>query len=165
MDKAKEITDKPLVKIAASVVTTDTLAVHSRADMTTMQSTVEAGRRAFKKAGISTHDVNVAEVHDSYTISEIMALEDLGFANKGKGGALAHEGMTQLGGQMPVNTSGGLKARGHPCGATGVAQLVELVQQLRGEAGDRQVKDAKIGMAHNLGGTGGTCAVHILEVV
>jgi acetyl-CoA C-acetyltransferase len=166
LDKAKELgQEKPLVRIAASVVATDTLAVHSRKEMTTMQSTVAAGRKAFKMAGIETHDVNVAELHDSFTIAEIIALEDLGFATKGKGGALAKEGMTQLGGQMPVNTSGGLKARGHPCGATGVAQIVELFRQLRGEAGERQVKDARVGLAQNLGGTGGTCVVNILEVV
>jgi acetyl-CoA C-acetyltransferase len=165
MDKAKEITDGPIVRIAASVVATDTLAVHSRPDMTTMGSTVAAGKRAFKMAGIERADVNVAEIHDSYTIAEIMALEDLGFANKGKGGSLAKEGITQLGGQMPVNTSGGLKARGHPAGATGVAQMIELYTQLKGKAGDRQVKDARYGLAHNLGGTGGTCIVHILEVV
>jgi len=94
-----------------------------------------------------------------------MALEDLGFAPKGKGGSMAREGITALGGKMPVNTSGGLKARGHPVGATGVAQVVELVQQLRGEAGERQVKDARVGLAQNVGGTGGTCVVHILEVV
>jgi acetyl-CoA C-acetyltransferase len=164
MEKAKEFTDK-IIKISASVVATDTLAVHSRDDLTTIRSTFMAGRKAFKKADLTTDKIDIAEVHDSYTIGEIMALEDLGFAQKGKGGALAREGLTQLGGQMPVNTSGGLKARGHPCGATGVAQAVEIVQQLRGEAEKRQVKDARVGMTHNLGGTGGTCVVHIMEAV
>jgi acetyl-CoA C-acetyltransferase len=163
LEKAKKYTEKP-VKIAASVIATDSLAVHSREDMTTIQSTVVAGRKAFKMAGLKNSNVDVAEVHDSYTIGEIMAMEDLGFAPKGKGGGLAREGVTCLGGKMPVNTSGGLKARGHPVGATGVAQVVELVQQLRGEAGERQVKGAKTGLTHNIGGTGGTCVVHILEV-
>lgn len=164
MDRAKEFTDQ-LIKVSASVVATDTLAVHSRDDLTTIKSTFVAGRKAFKQADMKIDRIDVAEVHDSYTIAEIMALEDLGFAQKGKGGSLAREGLTQLGGQMPVNTSGGLKARGHPCGATGVAQAVEILHQLRGEAGDRQVKDARVGLTHNLGGTGGTCVVHIMEVV
>jgi acetyl-CoA C-acetyltransferase len=163
-EKAKKYADRP-VKISASVIATDALAVHSRPDMTVMGSTVWAGKRALKMSGHKTEDIDIAEVHDSYTIGEIMALEDLGFAPKGKGGSMAREGITALGGKMPVNTSGGLKARGHPVGATGVAQVVELVQQLRGEAGERQVKDARVGLAQNVGGTGGTCVVHILEVV
>jgi acetyl-CoA C-acetyltransferase len=103
-------------------------------------------------------------VHDCFTIAEICAIEDLGFCLKGEAGRLTEEGITALDGDLPVNTSGGLKACGHPVGATGIKQICEVVQQLRGEAGKRQVPDAEIGMTHNVGGTGATVAVHILEV-
>jgi acetyl-CoA C-acetyltransferase len=103
-------------------------------------------------------------VHDCFTIAEICAIEDLGFCRKGEGGRLTMEGVTALGGDLPVNTSGGLKACGHPVGATGIKQVWEVVTQLRGEAGKRQVDGARIGMTHNVGGTGATVAVHILEV-
>ncbi len=104
-------------------------------------------------------------VHDSYTISEILAVEDLGFFEKGLGGKATEDGETSLKGNIPINTSGGLKARGHPFGATGIAQVNELVIQLRGNADQRQVKNATRGLAHNMGGTGGTALVHILEVI
>ncbi len=121
-----------------------------------------AAERAFKQARLTPKDVQLAEVHDNFTISEILAIEDLGFFPKGEGGKATVDGQTPLGGKLAVNTSGGLKARGDPIGATGVAQIVELVTQLRGEAGKRQVADAEGGLAQNVGGTGATAVVHIL---
>ena len=103
------------------------------------------------------------EVHDCFSINGLLAIEDLGFVEKGKAGSFVEDGMTEIGGEIPVNPSGGLKARGHPLGATGIAQAAEIVWQLRGEAGKRQVKDMEVGMTHNIGGTGGTAAVHILS--
>ncbi|MDD1736402.1 MAG: thiolase domain-containing protein, partial [Methanothrix sp.] len=102
-----------------------------------------------------------AEVHDCFTIAEILAIEDLGFVEKGQGGKATEEGLTARGGSLPINTSGGLKACGHPVGATGIKQAYEIVLQLRGEAGKRQVGEAEIGLAHNVGGSGGTALVHI----
>ena len=130
-----------------------------------MRSTVAAAGRAYEMAGIGPGDIKVAEVHDSYTISEIIAIEDLGFFKKGDGGFATERGDTALNSKITVNPSGGLKARGHPLGATGIAQINELVLQLRGDGGGRQVKDATVGLAHNIGGTGGTAVVNILEVV
>jgi acetyl-CoA C-acetyltransferase len=115
-------------------------------------------------AGLSTRDIDLVEVHDCFTIAEICAIEDLGFCRKGEAGKMTEEGVTALSGSLPVNTSGGLKACGHPVGATGIKQVFEIVQQLRGEAGKRQIDDAEIGMTHNVGGTGATVAVHILGV-
>ena len=120
---------------------------------------------AYKQAKIKPKDIDVAEVHDCFTIAEILAIEDLGFFKKGEGGKAAEEGVTALDGDKPINTSGGLKAKGHPVGATGVAQVVEIVKQLRGEADKRQVKDARIGLTHNIGGSGASCVVHIMEAV
>jgi acetyl-CoA C-acetyltransferase len=113
-------------------------------------------------AGIGPDDIDVAEVHDCFTIAEICAIEDLGFVEKGQGGRYVEEGNTAIGGRIPVNTSGGLKACGHPVGATGIKQAAEIINQLRGEAGKRQVEGAEIGLAHNVGGSGATALVHIL---
>ena len=104
-------------------------------------------------------------MHDCFTIAEIVVLEDLGLVEKGKGGTAAESGMTRLGGKIPVNTSGGLKSKGHPVGATGVAQVAEIVTQLRGDAGERQVENARIGLTQNMGGSGGSTLIHIMEVV
>ena len=123
-----------------------------------------AAQRAFKQAKLEPKQVHLAEVHDNFTISELLAVEDLGFFAKGEGARATADGQTLIGGQVAVNTSGGLKARGDPIGATGVAQVVELVTQLRGAAGKRQVAGAKYGLAQNVGGTGGTVVVHILGV-
>ena len=131
-------------------------------DLTTFDCTIEAAKEAYEMAGLSPQDIDVAEVHDCFTIAEIMAIEDLGFFEKGKGGPAVEEGLTEVGGRIPVNPSGGLLSKGHPVGATGAAQLYELVKQLRGEAGN-QVKEAEIGLAQNLGGTGAICTVHILR--
>ena len=118
---------------------------------------------AYKMAGIKSSDVSFAEVHDCFTITQIINTEDLGFFEKGKGGQAVLDGKTAIDGQIPINPSGGLKAKGHPIGATGLSQIYEAVTQLRGEAGDRQVKSAKIGMTHNIGGTASTCCVHIFR--
>ena len=118
---------------------------------------------AYKAAQVKPADINLAEVHDCFTIAEIMVSEALGFAKPGQGGKLVESGATALGGKIPINTSGGLKSKGHPVGATGVAQIVELTEQLRQESGPRQVKDARIGLAQNMGGTGGSSTVSILE--
>ncbi|RLF40124.1 MAG: thiolase domain-containing protein [Thermoplasmata archaeon] len=164
LEKAKEYTDK-IVKIIGSGQATDSLALHGREDICTFMSTVKASREAYKQAGIQPKDVDVAEVHDCFTIAEILAIEDLGFVKKGEGGKAVEEGLTARDGEIPVNPSGGLKAKGHPVGATGVAQVAEIVLQLRGEAGKRQIPDARIGLAHNIGGSGASCTVHILEAV
>ncbi|MCD6317773.1 thiolase domain-containing protein [Candidatus Aerophobetes bacterium] len=163
-EMAKEYTDKP-IKIIGVGHATDTIALHGRNDITTLKATVEAGKRAYTMAGIKPEDIDLAEVHDCFTIAEICAMEDLGFAKKGEGGKAVEEGLTEIDGKIPINPSGGLKSKGHPVGATGIAQVVEVVTQLRGKAGERQVKDAKIGLTHNLGGSGGSVIVHILEVM
>ena len=161
-DKAKKYKDK-FVKIVGSGQASDTLALHARRDICTLDATVNASRMAYKQSNISPKEINVAEVHDCFTIAEICAIEDLGFVKKGDGGKAIDNKITTLDGSLPVNTSGGLKAKGHPVGATGVAQIVEIALQLRGEAQKRQVKDARIGLAHNVGGSGATCTVHIME--
>ena len=143
----------------------DTLALHARRDITTLDATVYAGRRAYRQANKNPADINLAEVHDCFTIAEVCAIEDLGFVEKGQGGKAVEDHVTTLGGRIPVNTSGGLKSKGHPVGATGVAQIVEVTQQLRGDAGERQVHDAHVGLTHNVGGSGATCVVHILEAM
>ncbi len=153
--------EKP-VEVLASAQASDSPALSDKRDITSFHATQKAGEEAFSQAGLSREDVDLAEIHDCFTMAEIIALEDLGFFAKGEGGRGAVEGMTKLGGAMPVNTSGGLKSKGHPVGATGVAQIHELTLQLRGEAGARQVPGAEVGLAHNLGGSGATCAVHIL---
>ncbi|MCW7080261.1 MAG: thiolase domain-containing protein [Candidatus Methanospirare jalkutatii] len=161
-EKARSYTDSPIYILASSLAS-DALSLHSRRDITTMDATVEAARKAFKAARIEPSEVKVAEVHDIYTISEIVSIEDLGFFKKGEGGKATEEGETEIGGKIAVNPSGGLKACGHPPGATGIRQAVEIVLQLRGEAGKRQVPNAEIGLSHNIGGTGGTATVHIFS--
>jgi acetyl-CoA C-acetyltransferase len=159
---ARQYTDTP-VYIKASAQASDTLSLFSRRSITTLDATVHAAREAYRQAKLSPRKIDLAEVHDCFTIAEICAYEDLGFIGKGKGGKLIENGVTEIGGKIPVNTSGGLKAKGHPVGATGVAQMAEIVMQLRGEAGKRQVKGAEIGLAHNVGGSGATATVHILS--
>ncbi len=163
MDKAKKYTDTP-VRILSSSQASDTLALHSRESICGFKATAAAAREAFRLAGIDNNEVDFAEVNDNFTISEILAIEDLGFFSKGEGGKAIEEGLTEIGGDIPVNTSGGLKAKGDPIGATGVSQIYELVTQLRGEAGDRQVDGAEIGLSHNVGGTGSTVVISILGV-
>ena len=165
LDLAKRVSKKPLVKIMGSGHATDTIALHSRDDLTELRATQKAAEKAYKMANKKPQDIDLVEVHDCFTIAEICVIEALGFVEKGRGGKATEDGMTKLGGEIPVNTSGGLKSKGHPVGATGVAQVVEIVKQLRGEAGERQVKNAKVGMAQNMGGSGGSTLVHIMEVV
>ncbi len=160
-DIAKKITDTP-VYIKACCQASDYIALHSRRDLLTMTSVVKASRNAYKIAKIEPKDVQVAEVHDVFTIAEIIAYEDLGFCKKGEGAKLIREGETEIGGKIPVNTSGGLKACGHAVGATGIRQAVEIVLQLRGDANGRQV-DAETGLALNIGGTGATAVVTIFS--
>jgi len=163
LDIAKDFTERP-VEIIASAQASDTLALNQRKSITEMVASKVAARRAFDMAKLQPKDIDVVEAHDNFTITEIMAIEDMGFFPKGQGGKASLEGKTSLSGEIPVNTSGGLKARGDPLGATGVAQIVELVQQLRGKADKRQVPGAKVGLAQNVGGTGATVIVHILGV-
>lgn len=163
LEKAKEIVAKDkIVKVAASEQATDTIALHDRKIITSLNAAKVAAQKAYKKAGIKPEDVDVAEVHDCFTIAEIIATEDLGFFKPGEGGRAALEGETTFGGKIVINTSGGLKACGHPVGATGIKQAVEIAWQLRGEAEKTQVENAEIGLTHNVGGSGGTAVVHIL---
>ena len=160
-DIAKQYTDMP-IKFLGFGQGTDSISLHDRSDLTTFKATVAAARMAYKMAGVSQKDIDFVELHDCFTIAEIVATEDLGFFEKGQGGKAAEEGITRLDGKIPVNPSGGLKSKGHPVGATGVAQVWEVMMQLRERAGARQVKDAEIGMTHNVGGSGGTAVVNIL---
>ena len=156
---------KPLVKIIGSGVGTDTLALHQRDDITRLNAVKVSAERAFKMAGVGLSDIDLAEVHDCFTIAEICILEELGFAEKGKGGLFTEQGHTALTGKIPINTSGGLKSKGHPVGATGAAQVVEIVEQLTGKSGERQIKNAKIGLAQNMGGSGASSVTHIMSLM
>lgn len=160
----KLLRGRPLVRVAGIGHATDHMALHTRRDLTALPAVSKAAQRALAMAGRKLSDVHVLEVHDCFTIAEIMVLEALGFCAPGEGGKQAQSGRTALGGELPVNPSGGLKAKGHPVGATGIAQIVELTTQLRGEAGARQVAGARVGLAQNMGGTGASCVVTVLEV-
>ena len=150
-------------KVLAVVQTSDHVALDRKADITLFPAVKAAGEKAYSLAGLGPKQIDLAELHDCFTIAEIIASEDLGFAAKGEGGPLAASGDTEIGGRIPINTSGGLKAKGHPVGATGVGQICDVVMQLRGDAGERQVAKHEIGLAQNLGGSGATCVVTILE--
>ncbi len=139
--------------------------LQGREDVTTIPSTRAAAQQAFKQARIEPKDIDFAEVHDCFTIAEIVDIEDLGFFEKGEGVNAVREGITRLDGELPINPSGGLKSKGHPIGATGVGQVVEVYEQLLGRAGARQVKNAEIALTHNFGATGASCAVHIFRRV
>ncbi|HHS98030.1 MAG TPA: thiolase domain-containing protein [Chloroflexi bacterium] len=157
--------DHPVVRIAASAIGTDALAIHDRRDPLTLEGAALSAHRAYQQAGLGPKEIDLFELHDAFSIMAALSLEAAGFAEKGKGVRLALDGEITLHGRIPIATMGGLKARGHPVGATGVYQIVEVVQQLRGEAGDNQVPDARIGMAQNIGGSGATVITHILERV
>jgi len=160
---AKRFNNDP-VWITGLGLGTDTLSLMDRRDLTTIDATVEAAQQAYTMAGIEPRDVDVAVVHDCFTIAEIVAYEDLGFCKKGEGGKMIEEKRTYIGGDIPVNVDGGLKSKGHPIGATGVAMAVEITKQLRGEADHgRQVPNARIGLSHNVGGNGQHSAVHIFR--
>lgn len=159
-DLAKKFTDSP-VHILGSGQASDTIGLFERESLTSIGAAKIAAREAYEMSGLQPKDIDVAEVHDCFTIAEIIAYEDLGFCKAGEGGKLAEKGETKLGGRIPVNTSGGLKSKGHPVGATGTAQAYEIYLQLTGQADKRQVKDAEIGLSHNVGGSGATATVHI----
>lgn len=160
--KARELTDRP-IWIKGVGLATDTISLHDRKSLSRMDSVKLAAESAYKNANVTAKDISFAEVHDCFTIAEFLAIEGLGFCEIGQGGKLTEEGETSLEGSIPINPSGGLKGKGHPVGATGIAQGIEVVKQLRGKAGKRQVKDAEIGLTQNIGGSGATCVVHIFS--
>ena len=160
---ADKVMRKPRVVVAASAVATDTIAVHSRKDPMFLQAAYASSKHAYDMAGVTPKDIDVFELHDAFSIMAALSLEASGFAERGQGVKLALDNEISPKGRVPVCTRGGLKARGHPVGATGVYQLVEVVQQLRGECGVTQVDGAKIGMAQNIGGSGATIVTHILR--
>jgi acetyl-CoA C-acetyltransferase len=159
-EKAKKLNDTP-VWLTALGASSDKMMIAERQDLTSLLATKLAAEQAYRMANLTPKDIDMALVHDCFTIAEIMAYEDLGFCKKGDGGKLIQEGQTYIGGKIPVNVDGGLKAKGHPLGATGVAMTIEAVRQLRGEVGPRQVNDAEIALSHNIGETGQYCFVHI----
>jgi acetyl-CoA C-acetyltransferase len=158
---APSFNDDP-VYVAGSGQASD-VALHDRPDLTMIRAARLAGQQAYEMAGVAPADIRVAEVHDCFTIAEVIATEDLGFFAPGEGYRAAEEGLTARTGPRPINTSGGLKSKGHPVGASGAGQVVEAWKQLRGEAGDRQVVGVDLALTHNVGGTGQTCVVHIFE--
>lgn len=161
-DLAKKFTDTP-VHIIGSGQASDTIGLYERDNLTSLKAGKLAAHEAYKMAGITPDKVDVAEVHDCFTIAEIVAYEDLDFCKPGEGGRFIEEGSSQIGGKVAVNTSGGLKAKGHPVGATGTAQVYEIYEQLTDHGEKRQVKDAEIGLTHNIGGLGATGVVHIFR--
>lgn len=160
--KAKAISKKP-VWLDGLGCATDSMSVLRREKLTGLPSATEASRQAHAMAGSTPSQVRVAEVHDCFTIAELMAYEDLGFCEKGEGGAFIEDRQSWIGGSTPVNIDGGLKAKGHPIGTTGVSMACEIVSQLRGESGDRQVPDADLGLTHNVGGIGQYCFVNLFR--
>ncbi len=161
-DLAKKFTDTP-VQIVGSGQASDAIGIYEREELTSMKAGRLAGQEAYKMAGVKPKDLDIAEVHDCFTIAEIIAYEDLGLCKPGKGGSLVEEGTTTLDGEFPVNPSGGLKSKGHPVGATGTAQAYEIYMQLTGQAEKRQVSGAEVALSHNVGGSGATAAVHIYK--
>lgn len=159
---AKRFTDEPLYIIGSGQASDG--ALHDRKDVTTLRAARLASQQAYQMAGVTPKDVKMAEVHDCFTIAEVIATEDLGFFPAGDGFVAAEEGLTRRHGPKPVNTSGGLKSKGHPVGASGAGQVVEIWKQMRKQAGERQAPgDLDLALTHNVGGTGQTCAVHIFE--
>jgi acetyl-CoA C-acetyltransferase len=161
LERASEFTDKP-VRVLGIAQASDNVALDEKDDITTLRAVKISAEKAYKMAGLRPADIQFAEVHDCFTIAEIVAIEDLGFVKKGEGGPYSLAGRTCIQGELPVNTSGGLKAKGHPVGATGVGQICDVVQQIRGQADERQVKRNSLGLAQNLGGSGATSVVTIL---
>lgn len=158
-EQAKKLCDTP-IWINGSGHATDTISLHDRQDILTLKATVEAAKQAYSQARTEPKKIGMAEVHDCFTIAELLAIEDLGFVQKGLSGKFTEQGQTEIGSTIPINTSGGLKAKGHPIGASGVAQAIEAVLQLRGDAGKRNT-NAETALTHNVGGSGGTSVVHI----
>ncbi|MBD3414222.1 MAG: thiolase domain-containing protein [Candidatus Aminicenantes bacterium] len=163
VDMAQKFRDHPVVKILGSGQATDSIALSQRNDISWLESTYRAGKGAYEMAGKKPSDMDLFEVHDCFTIAELCVMEALGMVEKGKSGEAVEKGRTAVNGDIPVNPSGGLKSKGHPVGATGIAQVLEIVKQLRGEAGERQVKDARTGLTQNMGGSGASTVVHIFE--
>jgi acetyl-CoA C-acetyltransferase len=159
--RAREISKQP-IWLAGMACATASMSVLRRPSLVGLPSAEKAGADAYAMAGVGPDDVKVASVHDCFTIAEIMAYEDLGFCDKGEGGRFIADRQTYIGGKVPVNVDGGLKAKGHPIGATGVSMTYEIAKQLRGEAGERQVPDADVGLTHNVGGIGQYCFVQVL---
>lgn len=161
----KKFKNHPIVAVIGTGAATDTMALHDREDLSYLKSTENAAKAAYKMAGIKDpiKEIDLCEVHDCFTIAEICTTEALGFFPVGKGGEAAAAGHTARDGKKPINTSGGLKSKGHPVGATGIAQACEITWQLRGEAGERQIKKAHVGMTQNMGGSGGSAVVHIFK--
>jgi acetyl-CoA C-acetyltransferase len=162
-EMAARFASKP-VRIAGSAIATDSIALHDRTDILWLKAAYESARAAYRQAGCSPADIDLFEVHDAFTITAALSLEAAGFSERGQGVRLALEGAITREGKIPIATMGGLKGRGHPVGASGIYQVVEVVRQLRGEAGKNQVPDARIGMAQSIGGSGATVVTHILEV-
>jgi len=162
-EKAKKLTDTPVWVAGLGLASSPMMITGRGASLTSFGCAVEAGKQAYEMARVKPEDVDVAEVHDCFTITEVINYEDMGFCKRGEGGRFVEDGQTYLGGKIPVNVDGGLLAKGHPVGATGASQIRTIVQQLRGEAGKTQVKGAKVGLAHNLGGIGMYCAVTVLK--
>jgi acetyl-CoA C-acetyltransferase len=162
VDRAKK-SGKPYAVFRASAQATDYIALHNRRDLASIPSVAKAAEKAYKQADITQDKLDVVEVHDCFTIAELVVTEELNLFERGKSGKAVMDGLTRCDGKIPVNTSGGLKSKGHPVGATGVAQIIEIVEQLRGSAGDRQIKNAQYGLAQNMGGSGASCVIHILE--
>jgi len=157
------VAGRPLVTIAGSAAATDSIAVHDRKDALWLSAAYESARKAYSQAGVGPDDIDFFELHDAFSIMAALSLEACGFAERGQGPRCALDGDIYLGGRIPVATQGGLKGRGHPVGATGVYQIVEAVQQLRGESGENQVADAQYGMTQNIGGSGSNIITHILK--
>ena len=162
-EEAKAIGGDQTVWLDGVGAATSSMSVLKRPDLTGLPSAEEAARQAYTQAGVTAKDVKVAEVHDCFTIAELIAYEDLGFCAKGQGGSFISEKQSYIGGSTPVNVDGGLKAKGHPIGATGVSMAYEIVNQLRGNCGERQVPDADVGLTHNVGGIGQYCFVHLFR--
>ena len=162
-EKVASVKGRPRIAVAGSASATDSIAVHSRKDPLFLSAAYESSKRAYEMAGVTQDDIDVFELHDAFSIMAALSLEACGFAERGKGVRLGLDNAISPKGSLPVCTRGGLKARGHPVGATGMYQVVEVAQQLRGECGETQVDGARIGMAQNIGGSGATIVTHILK--
>jgi len=161
-EQAREFADHP-IRIRGSAVATDSLSVHDRHDPLWLQAAESSAQRAYRQANVGPADLDFFELHDAFTIMAALSLEATSFAERGKGTWLARDGEISLAGKIPIATQGGLKARGHPVGATGLYQIIEAVQQLRGQAGPNQIANARLGMTQNIGGSGATIITHIFE--
>jgi acetyl-CoA C-acetyltransferase len=164
-DMARDLREARPVRVLASTAATDAVALHDRRDPLVLEGVALSAHKAYRQAGVQPADVDLFELHDAFSIMSVLSLEACGFAERGQGVRLGLDGKIGIDGQLPICTMGGLKARGHPVGATGIYQLVEAVQQLRGEAGDNQVADARLAMTQNIGGSGATVVTHILETI